>query len=118
MSIDAHFQVRETDRVGFIKTNITLILPEEKREVSEQRAIQIATNYQSRDLDALSLLAYAAERGRFDDFAERLEAHYRENLQYVHPSSRKSQRMPRVSITDEFFLECYGELGIKSEGSK
>lgn len=72
MSIDTCFIVPENVRSAFIDENIVGKLPENVREGAKIRATKIVTNYVGQDLNALSVLAYAAERGRFDEFAEKL----------------------------------------------
>ena len=69
--------------------------------------------YEGQDLNALSVLAYAAERGRFDEFLEKLEKHYEESLGYVHPEARRVAQIPGAVRAENFFIKCYESLGIK-----
>jgi hypothetical protein len=115
MGIEDNFQVDEKERIRFIDENIVARLSEEKRDSARQRATQIVKDYVGRDVDALSVLAYAAERGNFDEFAGRLEAHYKENLHYVHPEARRCAKVPGAVRAEVFFLDCYKEMGIESK---
>ncbi|MBI1968812.1 hypothetical protein HYS49_02780 [Candidatus Woesearchaeota archaeon] len=113
MSIDTTVEVSERVRDGFLEENIAGKLPVEQRTSAIERARSIIEGYKNREIDALSILAYAAEQGRFDEFAKRLEEHYKNNLQYVHPEARKTAQVPGTLRAEIFFLECYGTLGIK-----
>jgi|SRR3989344_2502682 len=113
MSIDKKFEVPKPAREIFIKQNIADKLPEEQRKSASSRANKIADNYVGRDLDALSVMGYAAEQGKFEDFAARLEKQLTENLQYTHPEARQNQHVPSAARADRFFLACYTELGVQ-----
>jgi len=89
MSIEECFELKKENRVRFIEKNIVEKLPENERELAETRAIKLADNYVGVDVNALSILSYAAVQGRFGEFAEKLEKHYRKSLSYVHPEARK-----------------------------
>jgi hypothetical protein len=113
MSIEDCFEVKEKIRNEFMEENIVGLLPEEIRESSRQRAQKIINNYVGVDRDAISILAYAAERNRFDEFAEKLEKHYKDSLEYVHPEARRIKQIPGAVRACVFFIDCYKELGIK-----
>ena len=110
--IDSCFEISEQDRTRFIDRRIVARLPENVREQAKERATSITNNYIGRDSNALSILAYAAERGRFEEFAGKLEKHCREYLCFVDPGVRRLA-IPDVIRTKNFFIQCYQELGIK-----
>ena len=114
MSIDTCFMIPEEVRTTFIE-HIVGKLPEEVRESAKSRATKIVTDYVGQDENALSVLAYAAEQGRFDEFAKKLEEHYQENLQFVHPEARMNTQFPGVVRAERFFLECYESMGIEPQ---
>jgi hypothetical protein len=107
------FEVRKDKRDLFIDDTILAKLPEEKRNSAKDISIKIINDYVGQDLNALSVLAYAAKDGRFDEFVEKLETHYQKILKYVHPEARKLANVPGAVRTENFFLECYKSLGIK-----
>jgi hypothetical protein len=80
------------DKVGFSS---------EQRE----RGRRIVGNYRGRQMDTLSVLGYAQEQGRFDEFAQRLEERHTE-WRTVHSDLMYS----RTDIT-AFFLGLYAALG-------
>jgi len=88
------FLIEEGVRTPYIDENIVGKLPEDVRESAKERVIKIVNNYAGQDLNALSVLSYAAERGRFDEFAGKLEGHHQENLQFVHPKARRLEGIP------------------------
>jgi hypothetical protein len=107
------YEVNEEGRTTFIDEGIISLLPESVRDSARLRAKSIVKNYVGRDGDALSVLAYAAEKKRFDEFAGRLEIHYEESLSRVHPEARNVAGVPGASRATEFFLDCYQSMGIK-----
>jgi hypothetical protein len=113
MSLDTCFEIEEKNRITIIDKNIVSKLPEEEKEDAKTRAIDIINNYVGRDVDAISVLMYAAEKGRFKEYAEKLEKHYQESLQFVHPEARRVGQMPGSVRAEMFFLDCYKEMGIK-----
>lgn len=115
MSIDTYFMISEEERIAFIDKNIVEKLPEDVREGVKIRATKIVTDYIGQDVNALSVLAYAAERGRFDEFARKLEGHYQENLQYVHPEARRIGQVPGAVRAEIFFLDCYKSMEIEPQ---
>lgn len=108
MSTENHFQVPKEKRESFVEGKIITILPSEERAVSRERVKEIVINYEGQDVNALSVLSYAAKQGRFDEFAAELERFHQENLQFVHPEARRVH-----SGTETFFLKCYTSLDIK-----
>jgi len=113
MSIDNCFEVSEKARIAFIDANIVLHLPNEEQAEARKRAIKIVESFVGRDVDAISVLGYAAERGKFKEYAEKLEQHYEENMKYVHPEARRISQIPGAVRAERFFLNCYHEMGIK-----
>ncbi|HJX05537.1 MAG TPA: hypothetical protein VJ461_02420 [Candidatus Nanoarchaeia archaeon] len=115
MSLDEFFEVTEEGRITFIEKNILGKLPEDIRESVKPRVLKIVNDYVGRDGDALSVLAYAAERGRFEEFAKKLEENYKENLCYVHPEARRILELGGAFRTEQFILDCYKEMDIKPQ---
>ena len=115
MNLDTCFIVEEEARTAFVDDNIVGKLPAAIRKSAKERSTKIVNDYVGQDLNALSVLAYAAERGRFDEFAEKLERHYQKNLNYVHPEARKIASHPGAVRAEEFFLDCYKAMGIKPQ---
>jgi len=113
MGVEEYFQVDEESRTIFIECSIVAKLPGDTRDSTKQRATQIVDNYVGRDRDALSVLAYAAERGEFEEYATKLEAHHKKSLQFVHPEARASKQVPGVDRADVFLLECYKKMGVQ-----
>jgi len=115
MTIDAYFETSERERNSFMDKVIIGRLPVEIQEDAKKRSTEIVANYVGRDISALSVLGYAAERGRFDKFATRLERHYRDQLKYIHPGARRMKIVPGAVRTEAFFLSCYNDLGIQPQ---
>ncbi len=111
--VDSDFQVSQDKRGPFLRDNILAHLPSHARDAANQRAVRIVDNYVGQDLNALSVLAYAAEKGRFDEFAARLEGHFHNSLQYVHPRARRLPDIPGAVRAEMFFVGCYKDLGVK-----
>jgi len=49
------------------------------------------------------------------EFAKKLEGHYQESLQYVHPEARRIARVPGAVRAEAFFLDCYKSMGIEPQ---
>lgn len=114
MGVESCFQIVESNRIEFIEKNIVGNLPENSRDTTRQRATKITNDFEGVDIDALSILAYAAKRGKFDEYAGKLEEHFEENLQYIHPKARRLAKVPGAIRTNNFFVGCYKEMGIES----
>ena len=87
------YQVPEEARTTFIEKNILGKLPVIERESAEPRATSIVESYVGADMDALSILSYAADQDRFDEFAEKLEQHYKDNLKSALEDSSHVRRL-------------------------
>ena len=103
----SYFETDEDARNKLIKE---AILPHLETDESG-RIIKIVNGYAGVDEAALSILAYAAERGKFDEYAKVLEEHFKNELDTVHPDNLVTKRRK----TERFFLECYKELGIEPQ---
>ncbi|MBW3001046.1 hypothetical protein KY341_04175 [Candidatus Woesearchaeota archaeon] len=115
MAVEEFFQTGPKTRAEFIEEKIIAILPEDEREFARPKVIDIINKYVGQDVNALSVLRYAAERGRFDEFMDKLEKHYAESLIYVHPEARRVDGYPGAVRAELFFLECYKEMDIKPQ---
>jgi len=63
--------------------------PEEKREDTRTTASELMTQYEGQDYNVLGVLHRAAENGRFDEYVERLQAHYEEHVTDISPEDRR-----------------------------
>ena len=118
MALESFFEVPEDKQKIFIDKNIIGLLPEKERGDGEVRAVRIVNDYMGADRDALSILAYATEQGKFDEFAGKLETHYKDNLIKVHPEARRVKAVPGAMKAAAFFVQCYQELGIRPQGNR
>jgi hypothetical protein len=108
-------QIKERVRRKFIKDNILSYMAPENINTTKDRIEEIISAYTGQDRNALSILSYAAEKGRFDEFAERLENYSRLTRSFIHPELRGNQSLNQNPKAEEFFLDCYLALGIKPE---
>ncbi len=115
MSLDKYFMIPKEKRTAFIDDNIVGRLPEVYRESAKERATRIVNDYVGQDMNALSVLVYAVERGRFDEFADKLEEHYNESLKYIHPKIRRLSVVPGARRAEAFFIDCYESMGIEPQ---
>ena len=75
-------------------------------ETRQERVRRIGEQYAGRQLDAISILLYAEERGKFDDYARRLESKPKD-FEFIHPELM----MARTDVT-AFFMRLYADLGV------
>ena len=113
MSLDTYFVIPEKVRTDFIDDNVIKKLLKDSRQSAKKRVIKIVNNYAGQDLSALCVLSYAAEQGRFEEFAEKLERYYKENLKYIPPEARRIAQFTEAFQSEVFFLKCYKILGIE-----
>ena len=113
MNVDSCFEIAEDKRATYIDNKIVAELPEGVKASAKALATSIVESYVGRDADALCILAYAAQRGRFDEFAQKLKKQCEENLGFVDPEIRRLADIPGARQAELFFLQCYEELGIK-----
>jgi len=106
------FETVEDKMVSYIDDHIFCRFPEDEREDSRSRVEKIVQNWEGREIDALSVLTYAFEGGRFGEFARKLEEHYKKSLQYVHPEARRMKTIPGANRAERFILDCYKELDV------
>ena len=85
---------------GFDLEKAVSKFPDEKQD----RARRIGQACAGRQLDATSILLYAEEQGRFDDYAKRLESKSQE-FKFIHPELM----MARTDVT-AFFMRLYADL--------
>lgn len=104
--------VPEQKRVRFIESNI---LAHIGGDIDGKRTeiTDLVNRYEGQDFNALSVMAYAAERGQLDDYMAKLQGHYDDSLFRVHPGARKVNGVPGAMKTEAFFVGCYKELGIQ-----
>ena len=103
-------------KISYVGSNIVGELPEEERDSANKRTTKILESYLGLDADILSILSYSAKRGRFDEFAGKLEEHYNgnPNLAFLDPGIRRLSGVgSAVYKVEEFFIKCYQELGIR-----
>jgi len=87
---------------GFNLEGAVKKFPEGKREIVRR----IGKKYNGRQLDATSILLYAEEQGKFDEYASRLEK-MPKDFEYIHPELM----MARTDVS-AFFMRLYADLGI------
>jgi len=75
-------------------------------EELQDRVRRIGEQYSGRQLDAISVLLYAKEEGKFEDYAKRLESKSRD-FEFIHPDLM----MARTDVT-AFFMRLYADLGV------
>ena len=108
MSPENPFQ--DTEKLDvFINQNITSRLPEAEREGSRETVLEILSNYEGQDLNALSVLSLSATVGRYDEFVDKLNEFHNTTLTHVHPDEREGGH-PKI---ESFFLQCYDSLDTK-----
>jgi len=73
------------------------------------RAKRIGEQYAGRQLDAMSILLYAKEQGKFDEYADRLDPKPKD-FEFIHPDLM----MARTDVS-AFFMRLYADLGIAPE---
>ena len=109
------FEIPKKARETFTEKNILNHLSAKDKENLEKRVTTIIDNCIGVDRDALSLLAYAAERKKIEGYLTRLEEFYKKELQYVHPDARKLTNVAGAKKAVHFFIGCYEELGIQPQ---
>ncbi|MBI5060791.1 MAG: hypothetical protein HZB67_00590 [Candidatus Aenigmarchaeota archaeon] len=83
-----------------LESTISEYFPEQREKVRK-----ISEQYRGRQIDALSVLLYAKEMGKFSEFAQKLEDKPKD-FEYIHPDLMYA----RTDVT-AFFVELYAELG-------
>ncbi len=109
------FEIDEDARKNFLERYIVKKLPDDMREEGKQRAKEIVNLYGGVDKDALAILMYATNRDRFDEFAGKLMAFYRDTLQHVPAQQRKKKTADKMERVDTFLKKCYTDLGVGLE---
>ncbi|MFW6047140.1 MAG: hypothetical protein ACOCP4_05090 [Candidatus Woesearchaeota archaeon] len=122
MGVENCFEIPKDKRNLLIEENIVGRLSKgtstDVRVKVGEMAKETARNYEGIDSEALNILAYATEKGRFEEFAKKLKNHYNRKLYFVHPEARKNNNVYAAREAERFFLDCYEALGIKSEGGR
>jgi hypothetical protein len=75
-------------------------------EEFQDRARRIGEQYSGRQLDAMSILLYAKEKGELDNYAKRLESKPKD-FEFIHPDLM----MARTDVS-AFFMRAYADLGV------
>jgi hypothetical protein len=65
------------------------LLPAEGREEAKKKVMELSDLFEGQDLNTLGVLGRAAEKGRFDEYEQKLREYHQEKGQYVSPSDRK-----------------------------
>jgi len=113
------WKVTEGVRKEFVEKNIVKHLTSPERVKVEPKLNEVIVKYKDLDeveVNALSLMAYAAEKGRLSEFLARLDNQFENNLKFRHPELRGQFGITNSFGVDEvhlFFEVCYGSLGIK-----
>jgi hypothetical protein len=74
-------------------------------EEFQERVKKLGEKYRGRQLDTVSILLYAKEQGKFEEYAERLESN--REFETIHPDLM----MARTDVS-AFFIRLYADLGI------
>ncbi|MCL4379793.1 hypothetical protein M1589_04605 [Candidatus Marsarchaeota archaeon] len=98
--------------------NIAKHMPKGDADAAKERAKAIIMAYSGQDMNAASVLIYAAERGRFEEYAGKLEENFRKDLGFVAPEARGNPMMPGAVRTNKFLIMCFKEMGIKPTDEK
>ena len=97
-------QLDREDREWYIRKRIA----SEKTSVKE--FMDLADKYPNNCIDALNILDIAKQGGRLEEFKGKLNSFYEKNIRIYDWGILDSFTYSR--IIKEFFMECYGELGI------
>ncbi len=93
-------------------------MPKEKIDEARKRAKAIIIEYSGQDMYAASVLVYAAERGKFDEYARRMEKNFEDDFSYVSPEARGKPGIPGADRTNKFMIGLFKEMGIKPIDNK
>lgn len=115
LNIEQFSLVEKEKRDEYIDTRIIKALPDYKKDFARPRVVDIVDKCIGMDMDTLLLLHHAAEKERFDEFMDKLEKQYHENLCYVSPEARMVKGYPGADRAELFFIDCYKKLGIKPQ---
>ena len=113
MASDGHFQITAEGRKEIIEDIANLLSPE-IRISAERKITELVNDWEGWDGDAMAILQYSAERGRFQEFFDRLVEQHKNGLSYL-PKSYRRAEVPEVARTYSFVMGCYKELGIKPQ---
>jgi len=106
------WKVSEKTRKEFVEKNILKHLTSPERVKVEPKLNEVVEKYKDLDeieVNALSVMAYAAERGKLSEFLTRLDGQFKDDLNFQHPDLRKQLGIKKQL----FFKACYDDLGIK-----
>ncbi|MDE1970373.1 MAG: hypothetical protein KGI50_02225 [Patescibacteria group bacterium] len=85
------FELAQRDREAVIM-EILAFLPPEKREEAQKLAQRVTNCFEAQDANALSVLYRAAEKGRFDEYAQKLQEYHEKEGKNVPVDTRSSPR--------------------------
>ena len=110
MGLETFFEVPEDARNDFISREILAHVPE--KEHVHARATEIVTDYAGLEISVLSILAFAAQENRFEEFAKRLKDYYSSSsLPRIPPRNRRYPDFPGTRTFD-LFADCFRDLGV------
>jgi hypothetical protein len=115
MSNEEYFRALREKRQQAVTELVLPRIPEKDRAGLEPRIRGIVERFEGREGDAISVLMYAAEKGRTDEFLQKLEGHYRDSLQDVHPEARRDPRISGALRAEAFILHCYEEMDVQPQ---
>lgn len=110
---DVLFKGTDEDLERLVKKIVLSKIPEEDRESVGKRVNTLLQDYNGREVDVLSIMAYAAEKDRVDEYISKLSEFYKKDLQFVHPEARRNGHVPGALRAEQFVLGCYKEMNIK-----
>lgn len=85
------YEIKKEERAGIIDELVRL-LPDEKKADATTRVDHLADLYEGQDQNTIGVLWRAAEMGRFDEFAERLQEYHDEKGQHISVKERAYAR--------------------------
>src|SRR3989344_744322 len=94
--IQTYFQVPQIRRMEFIDQKILNKIECPDIEGLRERIENLIGCYEGLDQEVLDILSYAAQKNSLDQFAERLEGYFSNELIYLSPESRRFPDIPGV----------------------
>jgi len=74
-------------------------------------------NWEGREADVFCVLHYAAEKGKVEEYLDKLDKIYEEHLQMIpkKPGYRRNSDIPAAQRTEDRVMLLYKELGVKKQ---
>lgn len=108
----SHYELPFTTLKNAINALSEKIPSDERKELTDKMLTTI-DRYEGVDNDCLNILVASAQRGRLDEFLDKLYDHYKESLRYVKPAQRRDIKNEGAKRADAFFKSCYDDMCMK-----